>query len=286
MRRMQAAMRMMQTILELARVSNLPTSWTNVIAAWLLAGGDWTVDLLWMLAGASFLYSAGMMLNDAADAKWDATHKADRAIPSGRISARSVWLMGFGGMAFGAVLCILAGAQWWWVLALVLAILFYDLFHKPWAGSVLIMGACRMLLYVVAASANSLTADVWLWGVLLGVYIVALSLVAREEGRGTITDPRRWLYLLLLLLPSLAVMKPDVSLVQIALFFSSAALILFCLRQMKCGRSRIGDAVGWLLAGIPLVDALALSDVQPQAALAMLLLPPLLKVWQRWVAAT
>ncbi len=276
----------MRTMLELARISNLPTAWTNVIAAWLLAGGGWSAQLLWMLVGASLLYSAGMLLNDAADAKWDAAHKANRAIPSGRISERTVWVVGLSAMTGGAALCIVAGASGWWVIALSGAILFYDLYHKPWAGAVLVMASCRTLLYVLAASAIMVSPAVWLWGGLLGVYILALSLVARDEGRGTITNARRWIYLLLLLLPSIPVINPGASLLQVLLLVSLSALVVFCIRQMKQGRAHIGNAVGWLLAGIPLVDALAISHHHPQVAAMMLLLPPVLKGWQRWVAAT
>jgi hypothetical protein len=45
--------------------------------------------------------------------------------------------------------------------------------------------------------------------------------------------------------------------------------------------------VGWLLAGIPLVDALALHPSAPLSIiLALTALPPLLKLWQKAVAAT
>jgi len=151
---------------------------------------------------------------------------------------------------------------------------------------VLVMGACRTLLYVMAASAFAITSEVWMWGVLLGIYIMGLSLVARAEGSGTITEAKRWLYFVMLILPAMTVMNPGASWLQIALFFLSVLLISFCLQQMKRGRAHIGAAVGWLLAGIPLVDALALSASHSQVATVFVVLPPLLKVWQRWVAAT
>lgn len=276
---------MVRVLLELARVSNLPTAWTNVIAAWLIAGGAWSGDLAWILLGASLLYSAGMMINDATDAKWDREHKKDRPIPSGRISARAVWGIGLAGMGLGAGMCLVAGAQWWWVLALVAAIFCYDFYHKPWPGSVIVMGACRTLLYVMTASALAITGQVWLWGALLGLYIVALSLVARAEANGQVSGFNRvWLYGVLLL-PAVAAawLQGGRSFGVICAF---VALVSTALREMRRGGPHIGNAVGWLLAGIPLVDAMALSGSHPLVAIVFLFLPLLLKGWQRWVAAT
>ena len=57
----------LRTLLVLGRVSNLPTVWTNVAVGWFLSGGGWTAELGWLLAGMSFVYIAGMTLNDAFD---------------------------------------------------------------------------------------------------------------------------------------------------------------------------------------------------------------------------
>ena len=51
---------MLRAWLELARISNLPTVWTNVTAGWLLAGGDISnAHLLWLLLAGSLLYTGG-----------------------------------------------------------------------------------------------------------------------------------------------------------------------------------------------------------------------------------
>ena len=78
--------------LQLARVSNLPTVWSNVLLGFGIAlldarasvvGGFFT--LLGLIIGTSLLYAGGMVLNDACDARVDALHRPDRPIPSGRI---------------------------------------------------------------------------------------------------------------------------------------------------------------------------------------------------------
>ncbi len=52
------------------------------------------------------------------------------------------------------------------------------------------------------------------------------------------------------------------------------------------GGPAIGRAVGWLLAGIAIVDALAIASVSVSLALGFVVIAPLLRLWQRWVAAT
>ena len=123
---------------------------------------------------------------------------------------------------------------------------------------------------------------------MLGIYIVALSLVARGEAKGQLSPASRLSLTALLLLPSLV---PAFSFTSALAWLITAtaliALVLLALRQMKRGGPHIGSAVGWLLAGIPLVDALALHHTAPLSLiLCLTALPPLLKLWQKWVAAT
>jgi 4-hydroxybenzoate polyprenyltransferase len=292
--------------LELARISNLPTAWTNVLAGWVLAGGGWDLTALgWLLAGASLLYTGGMMLNDAADARFDREYRKERPIPSGRVSAWAVWAVSLGMMAGGAVaLAVGAGACPWLVGALVVAILFYDFYHKPWSGSVFVMGSCRTLLVLVAASAVTGGLDpvedwtVVLRAVALGGYIVGLTLVARNESRrGSAKRWEQgvgWLGLALPVLAGLTILVlygPGVPLWAVGAAVLALFPVVACVtRAMQIMRtpppSNIGRSVGLLLAGIVLVDGLAVSLVAPKMALAFLLCFPLLLLWQRKIAAT
>ena len=65
----------------LARISNLPTVWTNVLAAYVVAGAS-RESLPIASIAASLFYTAGMFLNDAFDAPFDAQARADRPIPT------------------------------------------------------------------------------------------------------------------------------------------------------------------------------------------------------------
>jgi len=286
----------MKPWLHLARVSNLPTVWTNVTAAWLLASGNLAdARLYWLILAGSLLYTGGMILNDAADVKFDREHRKERPIPSGQVSTKAAWSVGIAMMVGGVALALVFGASLWISLSLVAAILFYDLYHKPWAGSVIVMGACRTLLYLMAGSAVRGDYNTAQHGALLalpaslglGFYIIGLSLIARSD---------RWRgFGLLIFMPlltaqvSLPISRvpmpgffwPNMDWIILAVFL--AVLLTACsLRQ----RGKSGEAVGILLAGIPICDALALSGSQPALALAFVFLAPFLRLWQRWVSAT
>lgn len=303
---------MLRAWLELARISNLPTVWTNVTAAWLLAGGPWLdARLGWLILGGSLLYTAGMILNDVADAGYDRTHKKERPIPSGRISVPSAWLVGGVMMVAGGLLATaLGGASGRATLALAAAILFYDLYHKPWPGAVWVMGACRVLLYLMVASvfggpeANDGGARdvVFLFAASLGSYIVGLTMVARMEAQKTPPSLLRSLFAKgLLYAPGIVAIfmwlqTANWRLLSILGDFSALAPLPFILiffgfvsyacRIMKKGGPAIGQAVGILLAGIAVVDALAVLQVSLSLACIFVLMSPLLRLWQRWIAAT
>lgn len=304
---------MLRSWLELARISNLPTVWTNVTAAWLLAGGPWLdARLGWLLLAGSLLYTGGMILNDAADVKHDREHKKERPIPKGDISSPAAWTAGLGMMGVGAgVATLIAGAGAWITIALVAAILFYDLYHKPWPGAVWVMGSCRVLLYLMAGSAllSSVTSsvrwmstDVQIFALSLGAYIVGLTMVARMEAKGARVPSLHALFAKgLLYAPALVALgywlsRANWKLVSIlgdltplapaAFIFIFIGMVKHATRVMRQGGPAIGRAVGILLAGIAVVDALAVMQVSLPLACGFVALAPVLRLWQRWIAAT
>src|SRR5262245_4430850 len=86
--------------LQLGRVSNLPTVWTNVLAGTLLTGVPVDAGVLGvLLVSLSLFYVGGMYLNDAFDRHIDARERPERPIPSGRASVQEVFGIGFGMLA-------------------------------------------------------------------------------------------------------------------------------------------------------------------------------------------
>jgi 4-hydroxybenzoate polyprenyltransferase len=126
--------------LRLGRVSNLPTVWTNVLAALVLAGGSvLTLHTIPILLALSLFYVGGMYLNDAFDAEIDALERPERPIPAGQVSRATVFALGFamlggGVLILGAVGLVPAGGtDLLPALGGVLlgaAIVFYDWYHK------------------------------------------------------------------------------------------------------------------------------------------------------------
>jgi len=283
-------MKTLRALLILGRVSNLPTVWSNCLAAWLLGGGgDWGIFAQLGL-GATCLYTGGMFLNDAFDAEFDRQHRAERPIPTGVISAPAVWAWGIGWLVAGLGTLALLGRDTA-LLAVVLAaaILLYDAVHKKVAFAPVLMALCRFFLYLMAASTawggiNGLV--VWS-AVVLAAYIVGLSYLARHESA---SDALQYWPCVLLAAPLvLAWIVNDGGYRTNALLLGAllAVWIMRCLRTTFWTIERnIGRTVSGLLAGIALVDLLAVASASPQTGLIFLLLFGAALLFQRVVPAT
>lgn len=250
----------------LARIANLPTAWSNVLAAWLLGGGGSAADLAGLLAGASCLYVGGMFLNDAADAEWDRAHRPERPIPAGAVSRTAVGAAA-GGLLLGGGGLVLA-ARWSagpWAAGLLLAIVLYNWLHKRTAVAPLLMAACRGLLYCTAgsAAANGLTKPVLCGAAAMTVYIAGLSFLARRES--TSGRAPRWPLLLVFAagLPALAGIAGSIPWNRFVL--PGAAFLVWSMVSMmpllRRSPSGFGRSVSGLLAGIPLLDWLIAAAI-------------------------
>lgn len=294
---------MLRPWLELARISNLPTVWTNVLAGWLLGFGRWEWQpLLWLLLGGSLMYTAGMILNDAADIRWDLENRKERPIPSGRVSLATAWTVGLVMLFGGAALAVWgAGACIWLTGALVAVILAYDLFHKPWSGSVLLMGSCRTLLYLVAGSAVTgglgwtSHRELCIKAIALGAYIVGVSLAARYESKahqsisGRAPRSQQLVGGLSLLAPAVVAIwfaGAHQSWQAAAFAVGSLVTVHTALSWMRENPKWIGRAVSLLLASICLVDAAAMAVASIEASLFCLTAMVLATMAQRKIAAT
>ena len=185
--------------LRLGRVSNLPTVWTNALAGIVLAGGH-VADrrTLPLIVAFSLFYVAGMYLNDAYDAGIDARERPERPIPSGRVNIETVFTIGFAMMALGLALLAWTGyggatgtgpGAVMGGLGLGAAIVLYNRRHKDNPLSPVLMGICRVLVYVTAglAVALELPSALWVGAFLLLCYLIGLTYVAKQEtlGRGS-----------------------------------------------------------------------------------------------------
>jgi UbiA prenyltransferase family len=280
----------LRTWLVLGRASNLPTVWSNCLAGWWLGGGGNVHRLFPLLLGATLLYLGGMFLNDAMDVNFDSQHRRERPIPAGLVTAKAVWQMGLGLLAAGLIILFLIGKVTG-VLGILLVgcILFYDVIHKVFTLSPLIMAACRFFLYQVAASTAMQGVTGWsVWcGLALAAYIVGLSFLARKESTGTTAN--FWVCLPLALPIFLAFLMNAGTYQKDALVLS-AVLGLWIIRSLRYAYREadrhIGRAVSGLLAGIVLVDLVAVADIGHGFAWIFIALLGFALLFQRFVPAT
>jgi hypothetical protein len=284
--------------LKLGRISNLPTVWTNTLAGVVLAGGA-TGDarVPWLMLALSLCYVAGMFLNDAFDREFDARHRPERPIPSGEVTAATVFGAGFGMLAVGVALLAWVGYGFpegtgWRPaaagLALGATIVFYDWHHKENPLSPIVMGLCRVLVY--ASAAYAFAADppgrVFLMGFLLLCYLIGLTYVAKQEHLERVANLWPLAFLAVPLLWGLQASPTNAVVAGIGLLF--LLWVLYSLSFLR--RRRPGDvprAVGSLLAGICLWDALVMAAAgRPLVAALALVLFGLTLLLQRYVAPT
>lgn len=248
--------------LKLGRVSNLPTVWTNVLAGVVLAGALPTAGrLAWLALALSLFYVGGMFLNDAFDREVDARERPERPIPSGLVSAREVCLVGFG--LLGAGLALLAGFGSPAVLsglALAAAIVYYDAHHKGSPLSPIVMGLCRVLVYVTAGLAVSggLRGALAAGSAVLLAYLVGLTYVAKQE---TLTEVRNLWPLACLAAPFAyyGAMAPAGGAVALGLVLCLAAWVAWSVSLLVRRPPAIPRAVVSLIAGISLLDGLLVA---------------------------
>jgi len=280
----------LRTLLVLGRVSNLPTVWSNCLAGWILAEGGPVGRFGLLCLGATLLYIAGMYLNDAFDATFDRQHRPERPIPSGAISVTAVWQFGIIFLCLGLA-CTMPLGRTPVVLAILLAItiLVYDGVHKIFKFSPLIMAACRLLLVLLAASVGtSGITGLSAWTALvLAAYVIGLSFIAQRES--THIALRLWPVLLLLTPLVLAGIINTDPFQKIA-FLMALVLIAWVLRSLYfafwASHRNVGRCVSSLLAGIVLVDLLAVGPGDPWTIVIFGALFLLAIVFQQFVPAT
>ncbi|NWA02739.1 UbiA family prenyltransferase [Pseudomonas gingeri] len=289
----------LRTWMTLGRVSNLPTVWTNTLAAVLLASSAGALaspsSLVWilLLVTLSLLYLAGMLLNDLLDADWDRRHRNPRPIPLGLVNRRQVGLatallLLLATVAVGGLSRLIDEPVWLLGSVVLLAgfILAYNLLHKKYAHSVWLMGACRSALYITAAASLAAPPQpIWLCAVLLGTYISGLTYLARQEHRNQLLSR---IPLLLMLSPlALAAYTDNLEFWLVLLFWLGWLGWNYRRHLANPAQRQVRAFIGAGLAALPLFDALVLAVAnQPLASLACVLVFFLLPYFQRWIRPT
>ncbi|MGD9298373.1 UbiA family prenyltransferase [Thiohalocapsa sp.] len=272
--------------LALVRMPLLFTTWSNVIAAHLIAtigSPHWRLLGL-QLAIATCLYWASMILNDCFDLARDREAHPDRPLPSGRIAPRSAWVTGYGLLGLGLGFGVLAGPGPL-LLTLLLAgvILAYvgGLKHRL-AGPPL-LALARWLNWLLGLSAGLVLIPELLLALPVLLYTLALALLHRAGLTATRRGVRFAVIPLALALAATLALYPLGILTDpyaLALTAVGGALLLRRLLRLMDDptRARVRASVGFMLLCMIPLDALLLAgDGQRLAAVLLLLL--LLPIW-------
>ncbi len=272
----------LRDLLAAGRISNLPTVWSNVFCGFLVTAHhlkleinsiDWKRLVIGGLTG-SFLYIAGCFYNDYHDQAWDASHKAERALPSGRLSPSILLFLIIISTALGIAGSYILGSTA--VLTTVLLLFFiwiYTLTHKKTIWGILPMGLCRACLYFLGfACVNDLPVNtppkelysflnnngllsVAPIGIGILLYIAGITAVARNEAKNTLSPVIKWVGIGCLLAPVFTHFHFSTE------GISYLALVMFTLSFLTARsaliKKQLGKFVSISLAGLCLVDGLA-----------------------------
>lgn len=284
-------------LLSTARLPNVPSVVSNVWLGIALGAYQWGWDHdrelftkggVLALSGI-FLYIGGNFLNDWHDREWDATHRAERALPRGLFKPlnyllHAVRFLGLGAVcaAFGGVSCLLTA------LAIIVLIVVYTRWHKRATWPVIPMGLCRALLPVMGflaihprlvasepsgptislhGTVHALAATpvdpakaalllIALHALGLFGWIAGLSLNAKYESQGNPPPLAKGLAKALLVLPFVVISGLWLRWYPVPALIGMVPLALWLTLSLR-GKRSIGQRVAMLLAGIPLVEWLA-----------------------------
>ncbi len=236
----------------------------------MLAGGAiLDARTLPLLVALSLFYVAGMYLNDAFDAGIDAVERPERPIPSGQVSAETVFAAGFGMMALGLAVLLWVGygpiggtgiAPVFGGLGLGAAIVLYNHRHKGNPLSPVLMGLCRLLVYVTAGLAivPDLPAPLTVGALLLLCYLIGLTYVAKQETFGEVRNLWPLLFLAVPVAYGLGIAAGNLTGALLLVIFAAwIGVALWFLRRRQPGD--VPRAVISLIAGISLLDALLIA---------------------------
>ncbi len=195
----------LRTWLQLFRAPNLFTVPGDPVSGFLLANfGVLTIEALYVIGASLCFYAAGLLDNDLADLTEDREERPGRPLPSGAASTGMVRMVALALIAVGLGLCALVGTT---TLvaggAIVIAVVLYNHGVKrlPVLGA-LNMGLCRTLSVILGASAapaGAIAKEAIVAAGLIGLYIAAITNLARFETRAGSPLPAKWLPALMLL---------------------------------------------------------------------------------------
>jgi 4-hydroxybenzoate polyprenyltransferase len=290
----------LRALLATLRIANMPSVicnvWLGSVLGLLHTGTEdfspfFTATVTLAVAGL-LNYSAGNLLNDWKDRAWDQTHRPERAIPRG-LFRPTTYLA-------AAVICLFLAISLAYnisnasgIIAALIAtnIVIYTHWHKGHPWTVIPMGLCRALLPVMGFLAfednlikfapssfkflytTSLTLPdflvslptylLWIVPHSLGLflYIVGLSLSARAESKPSVSNGTKWIARTLIVSAILSMALCWIPTSPGMMLIALLPCILWLVLAFTCLCRPVSSHVSALLAGIPLLDGVALFSL-------------------------
>jgi len=251
------AMSLLRTLWVISRPAGLPTVWSNCLAGWWLGGHQNSQALPLVLASTTLLYLGGGLLNNAFNVEFDKAHHPERPVPSGAIPWKAVWRCGLLLLALGALLLFGAGTFTASLgLCLVLCIVLFDALHRVTPWSSVLLGMCRLFVYLMGASISEHSLTGWpVWGgIAVAAYVCGVALFR----------PRNLWALTLMVCPLALAVVMDVGPYREGGLQLSAVFglwVLLSLRQSLWAQEpNLPKTMANLQAGIVLADWVAVAD--------------------------
>ncbi len=257
----------LKSFAELGRISNLPTCLTNVMVGCSIDAVGNSIDwggTFWVALAIGLLYTGGMAMNDLFDEAIDRRERSERPLPSGRVSRFSA--LTFMSLCLGGGIGILAwfgGATFYLGLLLLGLITAYNALHKKFAGSFLLMGACRATVYAVAASTVQWPPVWWFligFGLTIFVYTSMITIIARSENARYLGKQRMLSWVMpILFLPVLILPSYLMPLLIFVAFILGIGWMVRAIGFIRKSPPKTKDAVLTWLSGMCLLDAFFLA---------------------------
>ena len=184
-----------QYIRQFALLIRFPNSFTvvaNVLAATAVAGGfdDAISPLFWLMFASLCLYHGGIILNDCLDIEEDRKTQPDRPLVKGFLPYAYAWGLGWFLLFMGILVLSFFDRQTMMVgMGLLGAILAYNFSPREGLVGCAFMGLCRSLNWLVVLSAFGAAEQAWPYAALVGVYVMSLTFLSRDENYAQ----RKWL---------------------------------------------------------------------------------------------
>lgn len=273
------------------RIPNIVTIPGDPLAGFFLAGaaGHAVPECIAAIAMVCALYLSGLVMNDLVDVEEDRRERPDRPYAAGELSRRAMLAATALLIATGFACAAIGGPRLLPVAGvLLLLILAYNLGGKRIPGiDALLLGLCRAT--ALAAGATAVLERPWTRGLVLvgaavlGLYVVAVSWVARDETRPERARTVAWMPVAVWLAAACALFAcPTVSAWLIAAWLIALLLLLEGLKE--AASSRVPRAIGRWIHALPAVQSclILLAGASPPA-LGTASVVLLLHVPARWL---